>query len=1460
MYRYMLALSSYSLVTPQTVVDGNRTIATIQFISDGISLRLGREIALEYGVNLSDVLADEAEQGWYLVTERDVCGNEEKYLIYLDMEQPQFSANVTYGNQDKELINFNQTFIDANAETMRYIELDISSLDDNIDDFVMLSIEGKNANVRYVWGDEIPVLNYENGYYGAYKITAYDRSRNVLEFTVYIAGAAPTLRNSSVNNETSCTFTIQINDSYNEITDVKFYKIYFDGTQDRLYADSYNTPVSAENLSYKVNVGGKYIFEFTDLYGRTVRTNPIFYMKGLPSATLKGVKEGGLTKNDVSIIYDKDVTFELYKLSDDGEWFVFERYEVSQGVSSNTASIAAGRDTTGVYKVLLYKTEDRNLFTEYTFEIDGIPPEVQILTESGTGIVPETVTTQSFYITWQESGYKAYYKKQGALSDSQYSKDTVIIKPGAYVFTIYDMAKNELIFTVTLDNTVSYTLDGAYTLLDDGSYITRKSFVLTVTEPYAQFDVAASNGISVVNGQKLDTDGTYSISVADLYGNTLSMTLIVDKLPPIPVIISEEGEVLSDGTRTQKAFRVFCEEANVAISSAFGNGAFAAYDGSLLESVGTYAFRLTDRVGNTAEFQVTIDRAVSYSLEGNYKIIDGVYYSRTYLLVVPEENVTEFTVLSDSGEVVDNTKKISDEGTYIVKITDIAENFITLKLIIDKTAPKVDIVSESGKPMDDKSVINEAFRLNCEEADAVLTYSFNGSKNMPYGGEWLNEPGAYTYTATDRIGNSISGEMTFDIEVKFAIDGKYTIFDDCYYSNSWLLVLPKEEMSSFTIESENGTFADIDKRITAEGSYSVSLTDIAGNTVILVVIIDKTAPQLKIVTASGNELTGGAVNEAFTAICEEAGATIEISVDNGKYILYDGSQISDEGLYSFRITDRIGNSAESSVLINYSVMYEVQGAQQFKNGIYYSSSWLQITPQKDIAAFTIIDSFGKQYDTSKRLTEEGEYIARLTDSAGNEIELSLVIDKTAPKLTVYTESGQEIESGATTNEKLKIECAEENVKLQYSYSKSDFSDYTGEWLSEQGKYTVTAVDFLGNKLEIIFYIDTEVQLSFSGAYVVDSLGNLISKSWLLATPGEDMKTFYVLADDGSEVGAGSKLSEEGEYTLFAEDMYGNKRNVIIVIDKTAPLIRLDGVTEDGETNTAVTVNCEGYSELYYSLNGGNKLSLTEGTQFEAEGRYMITARDLVGNVASVAFTIDKHVEIVSSVALSDGCIITGAVSFKFNEEISATLHCDGEEMIYERGEISKCGSYELIAVDFCGNSKTFAWRILPSKAQSYSFPVSDALRIVMEHDGQPKSVILESGCINLTEKGRYTLRFYSDTANWMLNLEVDNVAPEVVIDNTGKSVKISNPSKEGVTYTLYKNGEKISFSLTDSTDITQKGNYRLVCEDDIGNITEYTFTIDYLSATAIALIVVVSLLLFVAIITVLLLRFRRKIF
>ena len=1142
--QFMLAPFSYSFSVPQSIVEGNISYATIQFISDGISIRIGAEIAFGFGVQLKDIVK---EQGWYLITESDVCGNVERYLIYIDIQQPKCIADVVYGNGNNETIDFNQNFIDNNAGAMRYIEFAINSLVDNIDSFVMVKIDGRSLSEAFVCGDDLPVLNYENGYYGAYTITVYDRSNNVLSFVVYIAGESPSLKNTSLTNETLCTFTIQVNDSYNEITDVKFYKILFDDTKERILMDSFNTEVNAQNLIYRMNIGGKYVFEFTDLYGRTVHTNPLFYMKGLPSATLRGVKDGGLTKNDVSIQYDTNETLELFIFSN-GQWVNAELYELSQGVAGNTLSITAGENTTAMYKALLYVTADRNLFTEYTFEIDGILPIVDVKSENGVVIVPGTVTTQSFFVTWSESGYTAYYKKQGAVSDMKYVKETFITVPGNYVFTFYDAARNELTITITLDNVVSYTLEGNYILLDDGSYLTRNTFIFTLTEPWSVFDVETSNGLTVVNGQKLDTDGVYRFNVKDMYGNSLKMTLIIDRSAPEPVIMTVDGESLVAGARTAKSFKVMCNEEDVNISLISGAGNYVAYDGSLLDEAGTYSFRLTDKAGNSTIISVTIDREIKYRVDGTYVIRDGIYNSKLWLKVIALEEMSVFEILAEDGTSMDSTKKITVEGVYFVYITDMAGNSAEITLFIDKTAPIAKFETESGQALSNGAITNEPFRIVCEEQDVKITYSLNG----------------------------------------------------------------------------------------------------------------------------------------------------------GAVVVYD-----------------------------YELLYE------------------------------------------------------------------------------------------------------------------------------SGNYVVTVTDFLGTSAELKISLDTGVKFTVNGSYLVDDQGNYVSKTWLSITIDEEMQKFYIQSEDGVVLDAESRITKEGKYTVYAMDMSGNERREYLIIDKTAPIIALDGVAENGATNGIVVAHFNDFTQAYYIYNDSDKIATVDLVKFVAEGSYTLIAVDYVGNSASVSFVIDKHVDVASSITFVDGQFITGAIAFTFGESVKAVLNYNGVESAYIRGDIAANGDYVLTVTDTVGNIQTLYWSIIPEKARNYYIDIPYGYSVSVECNGQVLAGAMDGNTLKLTESGVYVLNFLNDDVSWLLEVVVDNIAPSVQFENTRKSVIISQPNKDGITYKLYFNGAETDFNMKNFAELTKIGSYRLVCTDEVGNVTEYIFELNYLSDVSIAFICVVVVIAIVGIVTVIVIRFKR---
>lgn len=542
------------------------------------------------------------------------------------------------------------------------------------------------------------------------------------------------------------------------------------------------------------------------------------------------------------------------------------------------------------------------------------------------------------------------------------------------------------------------------------------------------------------------------------------------------------------------------------------------------------------------------------------------------------------------------------------------------------------------------------------------------------------------------------------------------------------------------------------------------------------------------------------------------------------------------------------------------MQYRIDGSFTVFNGVYCSRAWLLITPSEEVSAFTIEYEDGSLIDTAKRITAEGSYTVIITDVAGNEVRLPIVIDKTAPTVQVITESGIELENNSTTGERFKVVCKETDSTVVYGYNNSGLTSYPGSWLEEQGKYVFTVSDFLGNAAESVIYIDTSVAITVNGTYVTDADGKIISRSWLSVTADEELKKFVILGSDGTNVDVNGRITEEGLFEVYAEDVYGNVRKLELVIDKTAPGIVLDGVVIGGATKEVVTVTFNDYTEAFYRYNGGDKITAVSGSEFTAEGSYLITARDLVGNTVNASFNIDKHVDVSPSVTLSDGCIITGSVSFRFNEPVTATLYINGAETPYVRGEIAAAGEYSLIAVDEYGNEKTYRWSILPAKAREYAFYVTPGIKVTIERNGEIIPAPFEGDTLKLTENGQYALRFDAGYTVWTLGLEVDNVKPEVRFENTRTSVIISEPNKKGVTYTLYRDGVKTSFNLVNSAELTQTGDYRLICEDELGNVTEYVFELHYLSDISIVLIVVLSVFAVAGIVTVIVMRFRRKIF
>ena len=1448
---FYLIQHGFEFTTPIAGVSGNTREISIQYLASDLMLEIGEIKALEYGVKLENALEDaygQYLQGYYLIQESDRCGNIQRYVVYLDTDTPTLEGKVTLGNGEEQNIVFNNDYVTANENVMLYVSLSMNSIFDNIDDFSVLCISGRGlADVCYAQGDEMPMLSHENGYYGKYIINVYDRSMNYISFTIRIAGEEAVLKHTSLTNETKCSLYIDYDSANNAITSVELYKVMYDGQYVALSYDDDGAEVSASTLTYIIRTGGKYVVRFSDIFGRVVESAPVFYMKGLPSGSLSGVKANGVTKNNVSFDFAEGNGLHLYKYDTSTREWVLSDDEMSLTAKDgySVAQIIAGTSTSNLYKFFLFVESDMNLFTEYSFEIDCIAPLATITTEGGNELLQESVTRENFSVDWNE-GTARYYSKNSALgqySETSYKRGTVITKAGTYVFTITDSVGNETKFNVTLDNLVSYSIDGDYTTLNDGSIISKSSVTLTINERTSEFNCDASNGLTIINGAKLTEDGTYSFVVKDAIGNEFSVVIIIDKFPPVPLIKATDGTGIGMNGATNKAFSVACEEANVAIF--IRNGAqYVAYDGATFDEEGTYSFRMTDRMNNACTFTVTIDRTVDFSVKGTYQEIGArSYISRYSLILTANETYSRFDVEGPlkfgAGE------RVTEEGTYNVTIVDEVGNIETITLIIDKTAPTVQINTLNDVEVAENSVINEGFSLTCEEEGATLKYSMSGTNYTTYDGSDCTAVGTYYFIVTDFLGNEKSFSIRIDLTVTYEVKGSYKQIDNIYLSSTGLMLNVEDDYRRFDVESDNGITFGAGESVTKEGRYQITLEDRAGNVLSIEFIIDKTAPEVQITSQNGEILEqNSSTRNPFSVSVSEDDATMSISTSGVKYSDYEGTVLTDENTYYFTISDVVGNTVSFTISIDLSVSYSVRGYTYNNGTIYASKSSLTLDVKEEYKNISIT---GGNIVLGEAISQEGTYNVVIEDNAGNTVTLELVVDKTAPIPQIVDSNGEGILMNGKTRLPFFVAGAS-NDSLKQSMNGVKYSEYDGKVIEAEGKYFFIISDYVGNEVNFTVEVDSSVAFSVKGTYSMDGT-TYVSRYGLTLTANEEILQFNVESDNGVYFASGERVTAEGTYNVTIVDAVGNKAEVALVIDQTAPVITAS-VENGGITKNVVTIQTEGADLIRLSSTKLDEpVVLEKECTWSESGTYTIIATDIAGNESRYRFTIDDVVEVTTSPMLMPGQIVSEAVTFDFDEEAVKFVTLNGVTIDY-RNTFREAGQYTLTATDEQGNVYSTSWTIIPAKANAYDISASEGYTIISGTlNGEAISV--ENG-IDLSKDGVYSFVFSGEGGEYVLEFVVDTVAPTVKITQEKKQVVFSAADKENVTYELYLDGKLVSCKPNEP--IIERGSYKLIVTDELGNSSEYIFSLDYINTYGIIVIALAASLVLAAVIGMIIYR------
>lgn len=919
---------------PRFAVD---TYVKIQMVGTDTQKVERDEIMLDYEISVGTQIfaSGNNAQGYYLVTEWDTAGNEEQYYVYIDVSAPELEAYATYGNGEQKSVRFTENLIAEYAGTFRYMSLDLSSISDLVDKYTTIKITGRKlSEVYFVQDDELPCLDGVD-YYGNYTIEVYDRSGNTLSFVVSIAGEQPYMSNSSLSSETSCRLTLNVNDKTNSIIQLKLYRILYDGTYVELLQDHKDVTVEASTLQYTLTTGGKYTIWYQDLYGRTVECTPIFYTKGLPTGTLSGVIEGGITNKNVSLKFNDSDKLILYKV-ENGIRSKVEESTIFSCVFNETthkgiATLTASEETSGSYVFFLHNAEEISLFVEYTFTIDCVIAPVYIFNSNGIEVVKNSFSNKPFSIYWNEAVTLRYYTDTttgGELGAVRYEMGKTLVTNGIYYFTLKDAVGNEETFTISLDTMISYQLGGEYVELGEHNYLAKNNLQFTITEKNAVqlFDTTPA----VINGGMITLEGFYTIRIIDAYGNEAIISICIDKTAPV---INLDG--VENGNYTKNNVVVtFTDAVELLLVNKNDQILMTLENGAVFDTEGSYRIMAVDEVGNTTVATFTINRSVPY--ESNIPDTGITTNAVTFKFLGTLEN----EIVQKDGEYILSKSKYTEAGRYsIFAVDDIGNEFYFSFIILPNRMQKLHL--EKLEDLEIDFAIKDKLAFSVEVVNGNLT---------------LLEAGNYEI-------NMKNTKKNFEFSFSFVIDNDVlvntTIPNNSFTAESVEVTFGEEVTQEVKLEGE---VISKKNKYTEPGNYEIKVVDDLGNETVLC---------FRILPARVRELILENLQDVELLLATKDGKDIVAEIDNEKLCLTDSGHYV---LFFQRITGEVFNFACEVDNVPPTVEIKKE-AGSFKT---------QNASKENLTATLFRDDKEVAYTIGKKVNGAGNYTLTIVDELGNE--------------------------------------------------------------------------------------------------------------------------------------------------------------------------------------------------------------------------------------------------------------------------------------------------------------------------------------------------------------------------------------------------------------------------------------------------------------------------------------------
>lgn len=997
------------------------------------------------------------------------------------------------------------------------------------------------------------------------------------------------------------------------------------------------------------------------------------------------------------------------------------------------------------------------------------------------------------------------------------------------------------------------------------------------------------------------TSGWYYVYAVDILGNRSSeYSIYYDNVKPTGTIYSN-GTSVTSGTYVGKSFSYSASDSGSGIANLYyktpTSGIYQQYSsGTIIPASagdGWYYFYAVDNAGNqSATSSVYLETAaplVEIYRNGSLAYSKSVTSAGTFdtnIYLNPNDKI-RISCDTSSGKATCNYALDQDitigssysGNTYTITLTTAIGIKANFNYHIVRSKPTIQVggtTYQSGATLHLKedtlvswscdgiiaSTESTGMGISSEggvNVDKFLKYTDGKSKTLSTP---ANTTTKYELTLNDRAGNESKFTVYID---KQAPKGEWRTgegtLENGGYTNKPLSFVFTELGATATYSFNGGEYVAYTsgKSLTADGTYNIILTDLAGNKSNFSAHVDTVKPEGKLY-ANYKPVESGAITNENVYFTWDGEATATV---NGQPYTKN-TVLSDDGIYRFILTDLAGNRND------YTIEIDTVGASENMDRLvgdrsYTVSKWYVVEFDGQTKAFAT-------YESALEYACQKEFEKSATSLELNDVEeftqYHLVASRGNPTDDVRTGTYWRYKSQANAGSELYYFDRNLLDEVITFYAQNYLSDVKYFTLDDNTEYDELADNMYDN----LWTVSGEIKAPCVNGFTFEQTDSTAIYAQLVG--GIEEKKSFEFGVPFEE-----QFSVTGLYEITEVDSAGNTNIYKVFLDKTSATLVVDAAVFGEEQNrtlhiTAATV--AGMKAYYYKSfaikqvvdndpwvilkisNGGSDSYYTHSDELPTlseGGEYMLTVYDRIGNTYSFAVYILGNEATVTFKPNSDNTAfdVTITLDQKFDTLVSLEIRRNNEVLPGVTTDVlhytfDKAGNYTVTLRDNFGRVITRGFefdKTLPNgtlegvenagrTSGEVTFTFDSAKYFAEVRKNSQTASTDKTGSISVSANGKYEIKLISltDDANYRIfTFEIDTVAPKIQLQgsesgmttNSDVIVSWEDSDVQTATYTL-DDGNETEFYK--GTKFSAEGKYTLSVIDDLGNRSSVTFTID----------------------------------